>query len=64
MSEELSECVRPSTKATAELPRNAEVLKTDETGLRVKGKLHWLHNAASSDLLTHCNVHEKSRLRG
>ncbi|WLE97955.1 MAG: transposase [Candidatus Electrothrix communis] len=57
-SEELSECVRPSTEATAELLRNAEVLKVDETGLRVKGKLHWLH-VASSDLLTHYNVHEK-----
>ena len=57
-SEELSECVRPSTEATAGLLRNAEVLNTDETGLRVKGKLHWLH-VASSDLLTHYNVHEK-----
>jgi len=57
-SEELSERVRPSTEATAELLRDAEVLKTDETGLRVKGKLHWLH-VASSDLLTHYNVHEK-----
>lgn len=57
-SEELSECVRPSTEATAELLRNAEVLKVDETGLRVKGKLHWLH-VASTDRLTHYNVHEK-----
>ena len=57
-SEELSECVRPSTEATVELLRNAEVLNTDETGLRVKGKLHWLH-VASSGLLTHYNVHEK-----
>lgn len=58
-SEELSESVRPSTEATAELLRsNAEVLRVDETGLRVKGKLHWLH-VASSDLLTHYNVHEK-----
>jgi transposase len=57
-SEELSECVRPSTEAIADLLRNAEVLNVDETGLRVKGKLHWLH-VASSDLLTHYNVHEK-----
>lgn len=57
-SEELSECVQPSTEATAELLRHAEVLNADETGLRVKGKLHWLH-VASSDLLTHYNVHEK-----
>jgi transposase len=57
-SEELSECVRPSTEAIAELLRNAEVLNVDETGLRVKEKLHWLH-VASSGLLTHYNVHEK-----
>ena len=57
-SEELSESVRPSTGATAELPRDAEILKADETGLRVKGKLHRLH-AASADLLAHYEVHEK-----
>lgn len=57
-SEELSECVRPSTEATKELLRNAKVLKADETGLRVKGKLHWLH-VASADLLTHYKVHAK-----
>nr|MDU9046776.1 IS66 family transposase [Candidatus Electrothrix aestuarii] len=57
-SEELSECVRPSNEVTAELLRHAEILNADETGLRVKGKLHWLH-VASSGLLTHYNVHEK-----
>ena len=57
-SEELFECIRPSNEVTAELLRHAEVLNADETGLRVKGKLHWLH-VASSGLLTHYNVHEK-----
>ena len=57
-SEELSECVRPSTEAVKDLLRNAEVLKADETGLRVKGKLHWLH-VASADDLTHYEVHAK-----
>jgi transposase len=57
-SEELSEYVRPSIEATAELLRDAEILKADETGLRVKGKLHWLH-VASADLLTHYEVHER-----
>ena len=57
-SEELSERVRPSTEATAELLRNAEVLNADESGIRVKGKLHRLH-VASTDGLTHYSVHEK-----
>lgn len=35
-----------------------EVAHADETGLRVKGKLHWLHTA-SSQLFTYLFVHEK-----
>ncbi len=57
-SEELSECVRLWTKAVKELLRNADILKADETGLRVKGKLHWLH-VVSADNLTHYEVHAK-----
>lgn len=57
-SEELSECVRPSTEAAGEPLRDADILKADETGLRVKGKLHWLH-VASSDKLTYYSVHER-----
>lgn len=57
-SEELSECIRPSVDATEELLMNAEMLNADETGVRVKGKLHWLH-VASTDSLTHYSVHEK-----
>ena len=57
-SEELSECVRPSTDAVEELLMNADVLNADETGVRVKGKLHWLH-VASTDGVTHYSVHEK-----
>lgn len=57
-SEELSECIRPSVDATEELLMNAEVLNADESGVRVQGKLHWLH-VASTDGLTHYPVHEK-----
>ena len=57
-SEELSECVRPSTEAAEELLMNAEVLNADESGLGVGGKLRWLH-VASTDSLTHYSVHEK-----
>ena len=57
-SEELSECVRPSTEAAEELLINADVLNADESGVRVKGKLHWLH-VASTGGITHYSVHEK-----
>ena len=57
-SEELSECVRPSTGAVEKLLMNAEVLNADETGVRVGGKLHRLH-VASTGGLTHYSVHEK-----
>ena len=38
--------------------RAAEVMGTDETGIRVQGVLHWLH-VARTDKLTHYAVHRK-----
>lgn len=38
--------------------RAAEVMGTDETGIRVQGVLHWLH-VARTDTLTHYAVHRK-----
>lgn len=38
--------------------REAEVIGDDETGIRVKGLLHWLQ-VARTDLLTHDAVHRK-----
>jgi len=54
--QELSGCVAPATEAVKTKLRHAEVLHTDESGLRVKGKLHWLHVAAT-DRLTDYEVH-------
>lgn len=57
-SEHLERCIAPSTAAVKERLRDAEVLHVDESGLRVAGKLHWLH-VASTDCLTSYEVHAK-----
>jgi transposase len=41
----------PATDAVQEMLRTAEVLHVEESGLRVEGKLHWLH-VASTERLT------------
>ena len=56
--QELSGCVAPATAAVKTELRQAEVLHTDESGLRVHGKLHWLHVAAT-DRLTDYEVHAR-----
>ena len=62
-SEELSVCILPSTEAVKEQLRASEVLNADESGLRVEGKLHWLH-VASTDTLTDYEVHDKRGQEG
>jgi transposase len=57
-SEQLDRCIEPSTEAVKGLLRDAEVLYVDESGLRVTGKLYWLH-VASTDRLTSYEVHAK-----
>jgi transposase len=57
-SEQLDTCIAPATAAVKEQLRAAAVLHVDESGLRVEGKLHWLH-VASTDTLTHYEVHAK-----
>jgi transposase len=57
-SEELCRHIAPSMDAVKEMLRNAEVLHVDESGLRVEGKLHWLH-VASTERLTSYEVHAK-----
>src|SRR6266850_997416 len=57
-SEELSALIEPSTTAVKARLRDGAVLHVDESGLRVKGQLHWLH-VASTAALTHYEVHTK-----
>ena len=42
----------PSDDALKELLMNADVLNADETGVRVKGRLHRLHVASTEGLTT------------
>jgi transposase len=57
-SEHLDTCIAPATEAVKEQLRASEVLHVDESGVRVEGKLYWLH-VASTDTLTHYEVHAK-----
>ena len=57
-SEHLDTCIAPSTEAVKGLWRDAEVLHVDESGLRVRGTLHWLHGACT-ERLTSYEVHAK-----
>jgi len=38
--------------------KKAEVLHTDESGLRLKGKINWVH-VASTSTITHYAIHKK-----
>ena len=54
----LADRVQPSTEAVKKTLINSDVVNFDETGLRVGGKLHWVH-VASTPELTDYTVHDK-----
>jgi len=53
-----AENIKPTNDAIRELLIHAHVVNFDETGLRVEGKLNWLHVASTHDL-TYYTVHPK-----
>lgn len=58
MLERSYEQTTPLEAATKAYLKGAEVVHFDETGIRVAGKLHWLHTASTGDC-THLFIHEK-----
>lgn len=57
-SEDLCASIAPSSEAVQQRLRDAAVVHLDESGLRVRGKLYWLH-VASTERLTSYEVHAK-----
>lgn len=57
-NELLFDCIEPATDMIKQQLIDSDVINNDETGLRVEGKLHWLH-VIGSDTLTYYDVHEK-----
>jgi len=55
---ELSEQIDPAIDAVSAQLKQSTVVNFDESGLRVKGKLHWW-NGASTPRLTHYDIHAK-----
>jgi transposase len=62
-SQQLSEHIQPARDAIKQQLHEAPLLHSDETGLRVEGKLHWLHSA-STEKLTDYEVHKKRGKEG
>jgi transposase len=57
-STQLVQQTKKSAEAIFELLVNASVVHFDESGLRVEGKLHWLH-VASTKFLSYYQVHQR-----
>ena len=56
--EQMQHAVKPCEQEIREQLLNSSVLNADESGLRVNGKLHWLH-VVSNESYTYYSVHAK-----
>lgn len=54
----LSDCLEDFESAIAEKIQEAPIIHCDETGIKINGKLHWLHSAGTPDLTAFLS-HEK-----
>ena len=54
----MAKCVEPANEAIKQQLVDSDVVSFDETGLRVAGKLHWVHGAGTATL-THYQLHQK-----
>lgn len=55
---ECAEALTPFMQQLTTTLRTAEVVHLDETGMRVEGRLHWLHSVSTTHL-THYAIHPK-----